>query len=212
MSLLQISLTVSTRFLVQMIGREHHSLIQFLLIMEMTIPHSEAISMTKLTGWQFECVNTTCCPFRVFNVPTISNCQAACLCEVQCKALHFYVPSSTCAMFNSTPNPIGNMLADINMTTMIISDAARMALGQYIQKKFGVGRSRAKKKHDRINFSLFDTNVNISERRQIFTKTARAANLPPGQGETRQVMGVTTTNDVYTCRSHRTSITLLSYD
>ncbi|UJR12735.1 hypothetical protein I4U23_016909 [Adineta vaga] len=72
-----------------------------------------------MTGWQFQCIQTTCLPFSTKIVPNIIICQTTCLIDINCQAVSFHPSSSICEIFVNIPNPAGNMLSDMDTITMI---------------------------------------------------------------------------------------------
>jgi hypothetical protein len=85
--------------------------------------------MSIMTGWQFQCVNTTCLPFVAATASSLRKCQITCLAQVQCQAASFQQATSNCKLFANIQNQIGNMFADVEIVTMIVMSGTRMPPG-----------------------------------------------------------------------------------
>ncbi len=85
--------------------------------------------MSIMTGWQFQCTNTTCLPFFTVTTSDIRECQLACLAQVQCQAASFQQTTSSCKLFANIQNQNGNMFADVDTITMIVMSETRMPPG-----------------------------------------------------------------------------------
>ncbi|CAF1126021.1 unnamed protein product [Adineta steineri] len=81
--------------------------------------------MSKIVGWQFNCASTTCLPFSTLTVSDIFKCELACLAQIQCEAISFHQSTTKCELFANIPNQNGNMLANIDVVTMIVIDQTR---------------------------------------------------------------------------------------
>ncbi|CAF1351345.1 unnamed protein product [Adineta steineri] len=84
-----------------------------------------SVKMSLMTGWQFQCPNTSCVPFVTMIVKIFRRCQMACLSEIHCKAATFHQSTSNCELFVNLPDPNGNMLANLDTITMINKDGTR---------------------------------------------------------------------------------------
>ena len=104
--------------------------------------------MSIMTGWQFQCVNTTCIPFVTTPASSIRACQINCLAEVQCKAASFEQTTSSCELFAKIQNQNGNMFANVEITTMIVISGTRMPPGEY---KYNVSLKKSFKAYVRIH-------------------------------------------------------------
>ncbi|UJR07096.1 hypothetical protein I4U23_011384 [Adineta vaga] len=83
--------------------------------------------MIRKSGFQFQCVNTTCLPFTIIQVSKIYQCQSACLAQIYCKAVSFHQPTLYCRLFDSILNQNINLLvADIETVTMITKTESRI--------------------------------------------------------------------------------------
>ena len=61
--------------------------------------------MSIMTGWQFQCTNTTCLPFITVTTSSIRECQFTCLAQVQCQAASFQQTTSSCKLFANIRKP-----------------------------------------------------------------------------------------------------------
>ncbi|CAF4182473.1 unnamed protein product, partial [Adineta steineri] len=86
---------------------------------------TQAVKMSLMKGWKFQCINTTCSPITNIVVANILSCQTACLTEIQCKAASFYRSTRNCQLFADIFNRTGNMLSDIDVVTMIVIEGTR---------------------------------------------------------------------------------------
>jgi hypothetical protein len=85
--------------------------------------------MSIMSGWQFQCTNTTCLPFVTVTTSDIRDCQLTCLAQVQCQAASFQQTTSSCKLFTNIQNQNGNMFADVETVTMIVMSETQMPLG-----------------------------------------------------------------------------------
>ena len=85
--------------------------------------------LAQLTGWQFQCSNTTCSPFLTIIVTSMHKCRIACLAATYCKAVSFYHSNFNCQLFISVPNSNGNMLINAVITSMIVVPETRIPIG-----------------------------------------------------------------------------------
>ncbi|CAF3937154.1 unnamed protein product, partial [Adineta steineri] len=58
------------------------------------------------------------------------SCQLACLTQSQCTAATFYESTFDCELFDNTVNQNGNMLADVDATSMDAISGTRFSSGQ----------------------------------------------------------------------------------
>ncbi|CAF0859074.1 unnamed protein product, partial [Adineta ricciae] len=86
----------------------------------------QSAQLTVMNGWQFQCANTTCSPFATSAALKIQDCQSACLSEVRCKAFTFRETAALCEIFTNVQSQASNMLAAVDVTTMIIMDRTRV--------------------------------------------------------------------------------------
>ena len=100
-----------------------------LLITQASTQDSRSVAMTKMVGWQFQCVSTTCMPLRTFTMWTLLNCQTACLFNAQCQAVNFHASSSICALFGTITSPMENIVSDADTITAIIIAGTRIPPG-----------------------------------------------------------------------------------
>ncbi|CAF4078195.1 unnamed protein product, partial [Adineta steineri] len=73
----------------------------------------------------FQCANTTCLPFNNVIPSNIQNCQVACLTQSQCIAATFHQSTSNCELFDNMLNQNGNVLADVDATSMNVISGTR---------------------------------------------------------------------------------------
>jgi hypothetical protein len=85
--------------------------------------------MSIMTDWQFQCATTSCVPFASVIVSNIRRCQMSCLAQVKYKAASFHQSTSRCDLFTIIPNPSGNMVANMNVVTMIVIVETRIPPG-----------------------------------------------------------------------------------
>jgi hypothetical protein len=104
-------------------------LVLFILIAQSVAQDVRSVSMSIMTGWQFQCATTTCSPFVTVIVSNVRACQMACLAEVQCQAASFQQANSTCDLFTDISNQAENMSADVETVTMIVISGTRMPPG-----------------------------------------------------------------------------------
>ena len=88
------------------------------------------MSMISLVGLKFYCAQSTCTPFANTTARDIFQCEVACLFVVQCKALTFHQSTLNCEIFGNVTNQTGNMLADSDVTTMVMIDGTRFPDGE----------------------------------------------------------------------------------
>ncbi|CAF0979395.1 unnamed protein product [Adineta steineri] len=74
---------------------------------------------------KFQCANTTCLPFISVITTDIRNCQFACLSQNQCTAATFHRSTSNCELFDNMLNQNGNMLADVDATSINVISGTR---------------------------------------------------------------------------------------
>ena len=82
-----------------------------------------------MAGLKYNCTNTTCLPFITAIVSNIRQCQISCLAQIQCQAASFEQSTSNCELFKDISNQTDNMLADVNIVTMIVELNTRMSPG-----------------------------------------------------------------------------------
>ncbi|CAF4201145.1 unnamed protein product, partial [Adineta steineri] len=82
-----------------------------------------------MSGWQFQCANTTCLPFVTIRMLNIRNCQIGCLDQVQCQAITFHQSSSNCELFSNIFNQNRNMSINAGTITMIDMSGTRLSNG-----------------------------------------------------------------------------------
>jgi hypothetical protein len=85
--------------------------------------------MSIMTGWQFQCVNTTCLPFVTFDASDVRECQIACLAQAQCQAASFQQSTAICKLFSSIQNQSNNLIAQMETVTMIVMTETRIPSG-----------------------------------------------------------------------------------
>ena len=90
----------------------------------------QSVMMTPMVGQQLQCANSTCSPFYTSIMSTSLNCQRACLFEARCQAVSFHALSATCSLFAIVPDPVRNMLLDVDTVTWITIDGTRVPPGQ----------------------------------------------------------------------------------
>ncbi|CAF4076497.1 unnamed protein product [Adineta steineri] len=88
--------------------------------------------MSIIPDSKFQCANTTCLPFISVTTTDIRNCQFACLGQSQCIAATFHRSTSDCELFDNMLNQNGNMLADVDATSMDIITGTRFPPGQIL--------------------------------------------------------------------------------
>jgi len=101
----------------------------FILIAKLVAQDIRSFSISIMTGWQFQCVTTTCLPFATITVSSIYDCRTACLAQVQCQAASFQQSTSNCELFTDMTNQDENMSAHVETVTMIVISGTRVPLG-----------------------------------------------------------------------------------
>ncbi|CAF4166197.1 unnamed protein product [Adineta steineri] len=107
-----------------------------LWLLFMIITHSigediRSAQMSLIPDSKFQCANTTCLPFLNVITSNIKNCQVACLAQSQCRAATFHRSTTNCELFGDMLNQNGNMLADVDATSMDVISETRFPSGQY---------------------------------------------------------------------------------
>ncbi|CAF1482499.1 unnamed protein product, partial [Adineta steineri] len=96
--------------------------------------------MSLMPDSKFQCANTTCLPFISVITSNIKNCQIACLTQSQCTAATFYQSTSNCELFHNMLNQNGNMLVDVDTTTMNVISGAHFPAEWTITGNLSVAR------------------------------------------------------------------------
>jgi hypothetical protein len=104
-------------------------LLLFSITARLVAENMRSFRMSIMTGWQFKCAQTTCLPFASVTTSNVRRCQIACLAQVQCQAVSFQQSTSNCELFANIPNQNGNMVAQVEIVTMIVIDETRMPPG-----------------------------------------------------------------------------------
>ena len=104
-------------------------LLLFALIGQSVTQDISSFVISVTTGWQFDCVNTTCIPFVTITASSIRACQISCLRQPQCQAASFDRSTSSCKLFTNIPDPNSNLLIDAETVTMIVKSGTRMPPG-----------------------------------------------------------------------------------
>ncbi|CAF4298362.1 unnamed protein product [Adineta steineri] len=92
---------------------------------------AQSMTMSLMVDSKFQCANSTCLPFINVITSNIRNCQIACLTQSQCRAATFHRSTSNCELFSDMLNQNGNILADVDATSMNIISGTRFPAGQY---------------------------------------------------------------------------------
>ena len=66
--------------------------------------NTKSIDMSVMSGWQLQCVNTTCLPVVAVTQPSILDCQLTCLTQDQCQGASFQERTSICKLFVNIQN------------------------------------------------------------------------------------------------------------
>ncbi|CAF0785587.1 unnamed protein product [Adineta steineri] len=101
----------------------------FVLVAQLVAQNTHLMTMSIMSGWQFQCANTTCLPFATTRMLNIRNCQIACLDQVQCQAITFHQSSSSCELFSNILNQNRNMSINAGTITMIDMSGTRLSNG-----------------------------------------------------------------------------------
>ena len=104
-------------------------LLLFALIQQSVTQDIKSFTMSIMTGWQFDCVNTTCIPFVTITTSSIHTCRISCLGQIHCQAASFDQSTSSCKLFTNIPDPNSNLLIDAETVTMIVKSGTRMPPG-----------------------------------------------------------------------------------
>jgi hypothetical protein len=119
--------------LTTMFSRTAHLFFVFLFMARTSIQEMQSIRMRKMDRWRLGCADNTCSPFQTSISGDLSDCQRACLCQIQCNALSYDMSNSDCSLFNNAPDPSGsNGLFDANIVTMFTIAVTAVPSGQYI--------------------------------------------------------------------------------
>ena len=103
-----------------------------LSLVPQSIAHDmQSFQMTLMTGWLFQCANTTCSSSVTLTVSNARSCQIACLNNVFCRAASFQRSSSSCELFAYIPNQSESVSTDLEITTMIVIVGTRVPSGEY---------------------------------------------------------------------------------
>ncbi|CAF0796846.1 unnamed protein product [Adineta steineri] len=94
-----------------------------------------------MSGSKLQCANTTCLPFTTIIVPSIWECQKACLGDIYCRAASFHTSSTSCQLFADISDENDNMLADIDIITMIVVSGTRVPPGELYHATSGNKKS-----------------------------------------------------------------------
>ncbi|CAF1519730.1 unnamed protein product, partial [Adineta steineri] len=105
--------------------------LSFMIITQTVGQDIRSEEMSLISDAKFQCVNTTCLPFISVITTDIRNCQFACLTQSQCTAATFHRSTSNCELFDSMLNQNGNMLADVDATSMNVISGTRFPPGPY---------------------------------------------------------------------------------
>ncbi|CAF0904583.1 unnamed protein product [Adineta steineri] len=97
----------------------------FMIMTQIIGEDTQSMTMSLMVDSTFECANTTCLPFINVITSNIRSCQVACLTRSQCKAATFYRSTSNCELFADMLNQNGNMLADVDATSMNVISGTR---------------------------------------------------------------------------------------
>ncbi|CAF4244244.1 unnamed protein product, partial [Adineta steineri] len=97
----------------------------FMIITQAIAQDIRSMEMSLMIDSKFQCANTTCFPFISVITSNIRNCQVACLAESQCIAATFHRSTSGCELFDNMLNQNGNMLADVDSTSMNVISGTR---------------------------------------------------------------------------------------
>ncbi len=104
-------------------------LLLFIFTARSNVEDIRAIEMSVMTGYEFQCVNTTCLPLITVTAPNIRECQISCLAQVQCQAASFQETTSSCDVFTNIPDPNSNLVAHAEIVTMIVMSRTRIPPG-----------------------------------------------------------------------------------
>ncbi|CAF1138554.1 unnamed protein product [Adineta steineri] len=105
--------------------------LSFMIITQIVGEDIRSEEMSVIPDSKFQCANTTCLPFISVITTDIRNCQFACLTQSQCTAATFHRSTSNCELFDSMLNQNGNMLADVDATSMNVISGTRFPPGPY---------------------------------------------------------------------------------
>ncbi|UJR09254.1 hypothetical protein I4U23_013500 [Adineta vaga] len=92
-----------------------------MFIIQKSFPETmRSFRMSMLTGWQFQCENTTCLPFMTIITPNVRKCQTNCLAQIYCQAASFQSSISRCKLFAYIHNQYSNRTVHADVVTMIV--------------------------------------------------------------------------------------------
>ncbi|CAF1301115.1 unnamed protein product [Adineta steineri] len=104
----------------------------FMIIKQIIGEDTGSVIMSLISDSKFQCANTTCLPFINVITSNIRNCQVACLTQSQCRAATFHRSTSNCELFGDMLNQNGNMLTDVDTTSMNVISGTRFPSGQAV--------------------------------------------------------------------------------
>ncbi|CAF1390303.1 unnamed protein product [Adineta steineri] len=101
----------------------------FMIITEVIGEDTQSMIMSLTPDSKFHCASTTCLPFISFITSNIRNCQLASLTQSQCTAATFHRSTSNCELFGDMLNQNGNILADVDATSINVISETRFPSG-----------------------------------------------------------------------------------
>ncbi|CAF4057759.1 unnamed protein product [Adineta steineri] len=99
--------------------------LSFMIIIQTVGQDTQSMIMSLIPDAKFQCVNTTCLPFISVITTDIRNCQFACLGQSQCIAATFHRSTFNCELFDNMLNQSGNMLGDVDATSINVISGTR---------------------------------------------------------------------------------------
>ncbi|CAF1112455.1 unnamed protein product [Adineta steineri] len=99
--------------------------LSFMIITQTVGQDTQSMIMSLIPDSKFQCATTTCLPFTNVITSNTRNCQFACLTQSQCIAVTFHQSTSNCELFDGMLNQNGNMLADVDATSMNVISGTR---------------------------------------------------------------------------------------
>ncbi|UJR24240.1 hypothetical protein I4U23_027207 [Adineta vaga] len=106
-----------------------YSWLIFAIVIKSAEANTQSMKMSLMINFKFQCANTTCLPYINIITTNVLSCQVACLVQRQCNAATFYRSTSNCKLFDDILNQNGNMLVDVDATSMSVISGTRFPPG-----------------------------------------------------------------------------------
>lgn len=101
-------------------------LIVFLAITRIVSQSVNYLYLLALTDTKYECNIAGCSPPITITISKLQDCEIACLQYEQCRTITFNSNTNHCEISVDIPSQLGNLLAHIGSTTMIVNDERKL--------------------------------------------------------------------------------------